>query len=101
MVAAIDERADALGEILSQNDEFRSDFIAILGVTPQSHPATCRLLHIAELVGIMVSMHFKEVHKRRRPSQVCPALRPPIPLPGHASYPSGHATQAYLFIRPR
>ena len=23
-------------------------------------------------------------------------LMPPVPVPGHASYPSGHATQAYL-----
>ena len=33
---------------------------------------------------------------RPRPSQLCPWLMPPIPVPGHASYPSGHATQATL-----
>jgi membrane-associated phospholipid phosphatase len=43
-----------------------------------------------------VAMHFKAVHNRPRPSHLCPALMPPIPVPGHASYPSGHATQANL-----
>ena len=41
-------------------------------------------------------MHYKAKFNRERPSQVCPALLPPIPVPGHASYPSGHATQAHL-----
>jgi len=33
---------------------------------------------------------------RPRPSQLCPALLPPIEVPGHASFPSGHSTQAHL-----
>jgi membrane-associated phospholipid phosphatase len=31
-----------------------------------------------------------------RPSQLLPALMPPISIPGHASFPSGHATQSAL-----
>jgi membrane-associated phospholipid phosphatase len=41
-------------------------------------------------------MHFKQQANRPRPSHVCPALLPPIQVPGHASHPSGHATQAHL-----
>jgi hypothetical protein len=48
-------------------------------------------------------MHFKNdpagglsKPPRARPSQVCPALMPPVPVPGHPSFPSGHATQAML-----
>jgi hypothetical protein len=44
-------------------------------------------------------MHFKGVFARKRPSTLEPMLMPPISLPGHASYPSGHATQAYLIAR--
>jgi acid phosphatase (class A) len=44
----------------------------------------------------MAVMHFKLINNRRRPSQVCPALNPPVTVPGHASYPSGHSTQAML-----
>jgi len=94
--AAINERADALGEILAQDTEFLTDFLALLAITPRSHPWTYRVMHIAYLIGLFVAMHYKEEQKRRRPSQVCPALRPPVPVPGHASYPSGHATQAHL-----
>jgi len=46
-------------------------------------------------------MHFKGqvTTNRPRPSHVCPALLPPIQVPGHASYPSGHATQAHLIAK--
>src|SRR5205807_8306588 len=29
----------------------------------------------------------------------CPALMPPIEPPGHASFPSGHATEGYLLSK--
>ena len=41
-------------------------------------------------------MYFKNLYSRPRPSQLCPALLPPIEIPGHASFPSGHSTQAHL-----
>ena len=41
-------------------------------------------------------MHYKRLFNRARPSQLCPALMPPIEPPGHASFPSGHATEGYL-----
>jgi hypothetical protein len=33
---------------------------------------------------------------RARPSTICPALFPPISVPAHPSWPSGHATQSRL-----
>ena len=41
-------------------------------------------------------MYFKGKNDRPRPSQLCPALMPPLAVPGHASFPSGHSTQAHL-----
>jgi membrane-associated phospholipid phosphatase len=97
---ARDERAEALGEILSQDAEFITDFMSLLSITPGSHGKMYRLLHGASLIALYAAQYFKGEHphtrNRPRPSQVCPALMPPIPLPGHASFPSGHATQAYL-----
>src|SRR5204863_9667068 len=58
-----------------------------------------RVLHIANLIATYAAMYYKGFYKRPRPSQVCPALLPPLPLPGHASFPSGHATQAFLMTR--
>jgi membrane-associated phospholipid phosphatase len=102
--AAQDERADALSEILAQNtsyEDFMVYFLALLRITPNSHPKTVQLLHIAGLVGILSAMHFKRYpgngrKPRARPSQVHPALMPPVEVPGHPSFPSGHATQAML-----
>ncbi len=96
VTAALNERADALGEILSQADEFLSYFMSLLGVTPSSHPATCRVMAIASQVGLFAVMYFKQHRNRPRPSHVCPALLPPIQVPGHSSFPSGHATQSQL-----
>jgi membrane-associated phospholipid phosphatase len=89
-----------MGEILSQDVEFISDFMGLLTITPGSHPKTYRVLHIASLIGSFIALHFKgskvDGYERVRPSQLCPALLPPVPVPGHASFPSGHSTQAHL-----
>ena len=71
-----------------------------------SHPATYRLAQIALRVGQFVAMHYKynpdspgatsPLKPRPRPSQLSPSLMPPIAVPGHAAYPSGHATESYL-----
>jgi membrane-associated phospholipid phosphatase len=95
-LAARDERASALGQILSQDVEFISDFMAVLGITPGSHPQTYRVLHIGSLIASYAVLYYKGLRDRPRPSQIAPALMPPIPVPGHASWPSGHATQAWL-----
>jgi len=63
---------------------------------PAAYPATTRVLSNASLVGTFVAMYFKNQYSRPRPSQLCPALLPPIEIPGHASFPSGHSTQAHL-----
>jgi hypothetical protein len=39
---------------------------------------------------------YKNQFQRPRPSQLSPNLMPPIEVPGHAAFPSGHATEAYM-----
>lgn len=94
---ARDERPDALGEIYSQHEEFMTHFFAVMGGKPSTHTATLRVLKIANLAATMGAMYFKHHYDRPRPAQICPGLLPPIEVPGHASYPSGHATQATIF----
>jgi membrane-associated phospholipid phosphatase len=96
VTAAANERADALAEILSQSNEFISYFLNMMTARPGAYPATTKVLSIASLVGTFVAMYFKNLYSRPRPSQLCPALLPPIEIPGHASFPSGHSTQAHL-----
>ena len=96
---ALDERPDALGEIVAQKDEFISYFMTLMGGNSTTHSASFLVFNIANLVATLVVMHFKGIRDRPRPSHICPALLPPLEVPGHASYPSGHATQAHLFAR--
>ncbi len=93
--AARDERPDALGEIIAQSGEFVSYFLNLLSI-PDSYPNTARLLRIASFIAGFCAMYYKGKYARPRPSMVCPALLPPISVPGHASFPSGHSTQAHL-----
>jgi hypothetical protein len=47
-------------------------------------------------IGQFQAMHYKLKFKRPRPSHLSPSLMPPINVPGHAAFPSGHATESYL-----
>lgn len=96
VTAAAEERADALADILSQSDEFISYFLNMMTARPGAYPYTTKVLSVASLIGTFVAMYFKNLYNRPRPSQLCPALLPPIEIPGHASFPSGHSTQAHL-----
>ncbi len=94
--AAQDERADALGEIIGQASEFITYFMDFLSITPSSHPATVRLMNVASLIALQACLYWKGYFLPVRPTQLLPGLMPPISIPGHASFPSGHATQSRL-----
>ena len=81
---------------MGQSSEFLTYFMDLLSITPASHPATVRLMNIASLIGLYCCLYWKGYYLRVRPSQLLPALMPPISIPGHASFPSGHATQSAL-----
>jgi membrane-associated phospholipid phosphatase len=85
-----------MSEALAQSTDMVGYWAGLLMFSRFSHPWTFRLARIAIVVGEFMAMHLKRQQGRPRPSQLSPALMPPIPVPGHASYPSGHATQAYL-----
>ncbi len=90
----IEFREGALDELLSQMTNFDAYFQGALGYTHATHPSTDFLVQGAMQVGGFVAMYYKNVFQRARPSQLWPQLMPPIQVPGHAAYPSGHATQA-------
>lgn len=96
LIALIEYRRGVLTEALIQRDAFLDYFQGILSFTRSSHPSTFNLAHIALRVGQFVVMHFKHRYRVPRPSYLAPALMPPIAVPGHAAYPSGHATEAWL-----
>jgi hypothetical protein len=92
-------RPEVLSEALAQSTDPVGFWAGLLMFSPYSHPWTFRLARTAIVVGEFLAMHYKRQQNRARPSQLSPALMPPVAVPGHASYPSGHATQAYLVSR--
>ena len=68
----------------------------LLMMTPSSHPKTFFAMKLAARVGEVVMMRLKRQWNRPRPTQYCPALYPPVAVPGHAAYPAGHALIATL-----
>jgi len=96
LTMAVTERPEAMGEILNQNQNQQLCFLQLLMINHNSHPATFWAMKLMARVGEVVMIHFKRHFKRARPSQVCPTLYPPVAVPGHASYPAGHAVIANL-----
>jgi membrane-associated phospholipid phosphatase len=93
-------------EATAERNVFQVYWHGLLMSSVLSHPYTNDLMHIAIRVGEFQAMHYKlhpgidaggnPIPNRPRPSQLSPALMPPIAVPGHASYPSGHSTQSHL-----
>jgi hypothetical protein len=98
VLRAMTERADAMGEILAQAGSFVGDFAGLLDCNTVSHAKTIELISACVSIAGFAGQHFKQVNDRRRPSHVAPALKPPIDVPGHGSYPSNHAAQAFLVM---
>ena len=91
LVLAVTERPDALGEIIQQDQNLQLSWMHLLMMDASTHPCTFLLMKLAARVGETLMMVYKRQFDRPRPSQVCPTLFPPVAVPGHGSYPAGHA----------
>ena len=54
------------------------------------------MLDLAFSLAVHVEMRFKHVFASTRPVEMSPQIQPMIPTPGHGSWPSGHATEAFI-----
>jgi hypothetical protein len=91
LILAVTERPEALGEIIQQDQNLQLSWLQLLMMDESTHPCTFLLMKLAARVGETLMMYYKRQHNRPRPSQVCPTLFPPVVVPGHGSYPAGHA----------
>lgn len=91
-----DYRDGVMAEALAQRDGVIAYFQGLAGFTAASRPKTTELCIIANAIGQFLVMYHKQVWQRPRPSELLPSLMPPLDVPGHAAYPSGHATESHL-----
>jgi hypothetical protein len=89
-------REDRSAEILAQINGGGAFFSSVIGLTAHRHKYTIELLDLAMSLATHVEMRFKHGFACQRPVEISPQIQPMIPTPGHASWPSGHATEAYL-----
>jgi hypothetical protein len=96
LILAVTERPEALGEIIQQDQNLQLSWLQLLMMDASTHPCTFLLMKLAARVGETMMMHLKRQYTRPRPSQLSPNLFPPVVVPGHSSYPAGHALLARL-----
>jgi hypothetical protein len=102
VMKAVTERPEALGEIVQEHNNFQARYLHLLSISNNSHPHTFLLMKLAARVGEFSMISLKrlkapwDLRSRPRPSQVCPTLFPAVPVPGHSTYPAGHALIAWL-----
>ena len=89
------QRADRAAEILSQLGSLSDYFAMLLGLTAARNPHTLELIGITQLLSGLAVMMPKHMLASRRPDEFDARIMPIIPSPGHSSFPSGHATQAF------
>jgi len=97
LVELVEYRPGVMSEALAQRTDLWAYYRGLLMCDSWSAPYTRELVEIATRVGQFQAMHYKRKFNRPRPSQISPALLPPIDVPGHASYPSGHATESQSY----
>jgi hypothetical protein len=95
LIELIEFRAGVLDEVLSQMTTFEAYFQGALGYTSGTHPCTSYLFQGAMQAAGFVVMYYKNMFQRARPWQLWPELMPPVAVPGHASFPSGHSIQTH------
>jgi len=66
------------------------------GLNESLYPEQARRINEAVVDTESVVMELKRRYNRPRPSVVLPAIHTVVPVPPHASYPSGHATQSIV-----
>jgi membrane-associated phospholipid phosphatase len=90
-----DLRYERANEILAQIDPQYAFWSSIVPMRPDRTRWTLELINITLQFCVYVEMRFKHALGCWRPIDLNPQIQPMITTPGHGSFPSGHATQAY------
>jgi hypothetical protein len=92
-----DLRPDRAVEIVSQLSVPHAFFGSITYLHPERTKWTMELIYAALRFSYTVVMRIKHALACRRPHEYSPQIQPIIACPLHATLPSGHATEAFMF----
>lgn len=83
-------------EIIAQAGFSLDDYVAPLGIDEKGgYEATRAMLTIVLEMSNEIGLAYKNRFARLRPNIIQPLLRPYIPVPSHAAYPSNHSFQSF------
>ncbi|MBP6677943.1 MAG: phosphatase PAP2 family protein [Paracoccus sp.] len=88
-------RPERLAEISVQTSDLISFFASILPIQPARARMIHYLLDLALNLSTAIVQRIKLGFDAPRPDTLSDQVQPLLPMPLHASYPSGHATQAF------
>jgi membrane-associated phospholipid phosphatase len=89
-------RADRQTEILTQMPNQAAYWGAVIQLQAFRYKWALELVALALLMASDIEMRFKHAFACPRPAELSPQIQSMIPSPGHGSWPSGHATEAYV-----
>ena len=88
---------EAWAKFIDKDNAFNHASVLGAWFTKENLPQTAKFLaDVTDDVNAVGAL-TKKLHARPRPSQVDPRVKPCVPVPASASYPSGHVTRAYAW----
>ena len=96
LISMTEYRGGVLQESLKQRRGIGAYFMGVLPFSRTTHPNTTLMVAGVMRVAQFLAIYYKNALSRVRPTQLAPAIMPPIANPGHASCPSAHSTEAYM-----
>jgi len=87
----------ALANYFAEDSVFQYDAVIGVWFTAENLPHTAKIFEQVDADRFAISSAGKAVWNRPRPPLLDPRIHACAPLPKSGSYPSGHATQAFLW----
>jgi PAP2 superfamily len=94
-----DSRRSRAPEILTQILPQVPYWSSIVPLSPWRNQRTFEFIGIALHFGMQVCHRFKHALAVPRPNELSLQVQPMLQTPGWSAFPSGHATEAYMFAR--
>ncbi|GFE63670.1 hypothetical protein KIN_07440 [Litoreibacter roseus] len=94
--AYADLRSDRIAEINVQTGDLLSFYGSIGFLNASRRRKTLELLNAVQRLAIRLEMQIKHYCRAPRPIDFSPQVQPMIQTPDHSTFPSGHATEAFI-----